>query len=421
MRVLVVGSGAREHAIMWRLQRGDTYCAAPGNAGTALLGENLPVSATDIEGLVVAAKRHKVDLVIVGPDRPLGMGLANKLRKAGIPVCGPSGEAAQLEADKVWAKELMFGAGIPTAPAVFFDDPDKARLYVQQRELPFVVKVRGYAEGKGVRLCYNREAALKAVEDFMEKKIHGESGRVILVEEMLEGREVSVFVFVNGTYYSSSVEACDYKPLFPGGPNTGGMGGYSPPEFWDSELERVVKEHLLEPTLRELARRGIEYRGVLYLGLMLTKQGPVVLEYNTRLGDPEAQLILPRLKGNFLEICQATAGGELERVPVRWDSELCTVGIVVASEGYPDSPVTGREIFVPRLGTPGIHFFYAGIERKGRKLCTTGGRVLTVVAEDSSLGRARVRAYWARAGGHSSRGVELEGQQYRNDIASHVW
>jgi len=415
MRVLVVGGGAREHAIAWKLAqspRVEQVFIAPGNAGTAQLGTNLPIPATDIERLAEQALLLRIDLTVVGPEEPLALGLVDRFRQLGLLAFGPTREASRIEASKAFAKEVMEKEGIPTARAEVFDQYEPARRYVEKAPLPLVVKADGLAGGKGAVVCRTREEALQALERMMVQKEFGPAGERVLVEECLEGREVSVFVFTDGERVSPLVSACDYKRLLDGdrGPNTGGMGAYSPPEFWDANLAQEVRRRILEPVLRGLARRGTPFQGVLYAGLMLTSVGPKVLEFNCRLGDPEAQVILPRLTSDLLEAVLGVVEGRLERVALEWGEEA-SVGVVVASRGYPGPYPKGLPIRGLDALDPDVLVFHAGTALQDGQVVTAGGRVLTVVALGETMARARQRVY------ANLPRLHFDGMHYRRDIA----
>ena len=399
MKVLVIGSGAREHAILWKLAQSPKVrqlFAAPGNAGTGSLATNLPIAAADLDALSWAAHEHGIDLTVVGPEAPLAAGIVDRFRKLGLWVFGPTRAAARIEASKVFAKELMERHGIPTARGRVFDSYDAARRYIQAQELPLVVKADGLAAGKGVTVAPTCQEAFQALDDCMVRRVFGSAGDRVIVEECLRGREVSVFAFTDGTTLSSLAAACDYKRAYDNdrGPNTGGMGSYSPPEFWTPQLAEEVRERILQPTLQALAAEGSPYTGVLYAGLMLTGDGPRVLEFNCRLGDPEAQVILPRLETDLIDIIQAVLQGNLASVDVRWEDNAC-VGVVVASEGYPGEHRKGLPISgLDGLGD-GSLVFHAGTASTGDSVITTGGRVLTVMGLGRDLAQARQRAYSA--------------------------
>jgi phosphoribosylamine--glycine ligase len=398
MRVLVVGSGAREHAITWKLHQSPRVrelLVAPGNAGTSTIAHNLPVSAENVDDLVGIARERKVDLVFVGPEGPLAAGLVDRLQDAGIPSYGPSKAAARIEASKAFSKSLMQQYGIPHAKGESFADIEAARAYLAGMSVPVVVKADGLAAGKGVIIARTRDEAMAALRDCMERKAFGTAGDTVVIEEYLAGPEVSAFAFTDGEYVSPLAAACDYKRALDGdeGLNTGGMGSYSPPTFWTSELAQRIRREVMEPTVKALARAGSPFRGVLYGGIMLTKDGPKVLEFNCRLGDPETQVILPLLKSDLVNIVMATLDGRLSRMPIAWDNSAC-VGVVMASGGYPGKysvgfPITGLESV-----SDDVVVFHAGTKKdmEGRTI-TNGGRVVTVTAKGTTLQEAREAAY----------------------------
>jgi phosphoribosylamine--glycine ligase len=418
MRLLVVGSGGREHALAWKLGQSpfvEAVFVAPGNAGTPL---TIPVAPTDIEGLVQAARRYHIDVTVVGPELPLALGIVDRFQKEGLAIFGPTRAAASLEASKAFAKGLMQRWGIPTAPARVFDDYGEAMEYVRSHPLPLVVKADGLAAGKGTTVCYTRQEAMEAVDRAMRQKAFGPAGERILVEEYLSGREVSVFAFTDGRSVSPLIAACDYKRLGEGdqGPNTGGMGSYSPPTFWTPSLEEHVRRRIIEPVIAAMAQEGRPYQGVLYAGLMVTPEGPFVLEFNCRLGDPEAQVLLPRLRTDLEEVVMAVLHGGIERVPLLWREEAC-VGVVAASRGYPGEYAKGFPISGLEEAAEEALVFHAGTrllttpEGKGQ-VVTDGGRVLTVAALGPTLSQARRQAYAALS--H----IRFEGMVYRRDIAA---
>jgi len=415
MNVLVVGSGAREHALCWKLRQSpllDALYAAPGNAGTAEIAENLPLRDSEIDALVAAALAHRIDLVVVGPEAPLAAGLADALRAAGIAVYGPSRAAAEIEASKVWAKELMARYGIPTARAAAFDDPVSARRYAAGLPTPPVVKADGLAAGKGVVVAETLQEALEAIDAAMVKRAFGEAGRRIVLEERLVGRELSAHAFCDGTRAVPMEAACDYKRVFDGdrGPNTGGMGAYSPPAFMTPQLADEIQQRIVAPTIAALAAEGRPFRGTLFSGLMLTDAGPKVVEFNCRFGDPETEVILPRLKGDLLPILHAAATSSLEGIEIVWDPRPC-VAVVLASGGYPGPYRTGLPIHGLSDLPPDVIVFHAGTRLEGGQVVTAGGRVLTVVALGETIAAARARAY------EGVRCLAFDEAQYRTDIA----
>lgn len=421
MRVLVVGGGAREHAILWKLAqspRRPRLFAAPGNAGTAALAENLTIAADDVDALAAAARDYAIDLTIVGPETPLVLGIADLFRTEGLRLFGPTAAAARIEGSKSFAKQLMRDAGVPTAPFAVFDDPAEARAYVRSRGAPIVVKADGLAAGKGVVVAQTQDEALVAVNAAMTDGAFGEAGRRVVIEDCLTGQEVSVFCFTDGAHATSLAAACDYKRVFDGdrGPNTGGMGGYSPPPWWDEALERRIRETCIEPVIRQLARQGAPYVGALYGGLMLTADGPAVIEFNARLGDPEAELILPRLETDLLDVVDAAFDGEIPALDLRWSAD-CAVGVVLASGGYPGPYETGFPIAGLREAAASALVFHAGTatrqssESEGA-VASAGGRVLTLVGCAPTMDGARAKAYAA------ANAADFPGKQFRSDVAA---
>ena len=416
MRVLIVGGGAREHALVWRALQSPlvehVFCA-PGNAGTGMIARNVPIAATDIVGLLAFARENGVDLTIVGPESPLIAGLADDFRAHGMVVFGPSGKAARLEGSKAWTKDLLHKYGIPCARSANFSSAKEAKEYVLSQPLPIVVKADGEALGKGVTIARTHEEAVAAIARLMEERVFGAAGDTVVIEECLSGPEVSVLAFTDGRTVVPMAPACDYKRAYDGdeGPNTGGMGSYSPTSYVDAALLERIRETILEPTVRALAAEGSPYQGVLYAGLMLTSEGPKVLEFNARFGDPEAQVILPRLKSDLVRIALAVAEERLAELKVEWD-ERAAVGVVLASGGYPGEITKGHAICGLDELDEGILPFHGGTTLVGGKVVTAGGRVLTIVAMGSSLAEARERVY------ANVRRVRFDGMQYRKDIAA---
>ena len=415
MKVLVVGSGAREHAILWKFAqspRKPELFAAPGNAGTAAIATNLPTAVTDLDALAAAAREHAIDLTIVGPELPLTVGIVDRFQQEGLRIFGPTQAAARIEGSKSFARGVMTGAGAPTPTFAVFDDADEARRYVLAHGAPVVVKADGLASGKGVVVAETVDEAVRAVR--MMHRAFGASGKRLVIEQCLVGQEISVFCFTDGEYVTPLVAACDYKRAFDGdeGPNTGGMGGYSPPPWWDAAMERQIRETCIEPVIREMARQGSPFTGILYGGLMLTDDGPVIIEFNARLGDPEAQLILPRLENDLLDVVEAALDGALPSLDLRWSDE-CTVGVVLAPGGYPGLHETGKRIEGLAEAERDALVFHAGTAPAGGGgSATSGGRTLALVGRGPTMADARARAYAA------ADAVTFEGKHHRTDIAS---
>jgi len=417
MKVLVVGSGGREHALVWKLAQSPLVSrlyAAPGNGGIAALAQCLPLRDTDAAGLASFAAGEGIELTMVGGEDPLAAGVVDAFAARGLRACGPSAAAARIEADKVFAKQVMAAAGVPTAAYRAFDEQAEARAYLEQCPLPTVVKAYGLAKGKGVYICPTREAAREALREIMTDRAHGAAGDRVVVEEFLTGQEATIMAFCQGEQAVLMVPSQDHKPAYDGdqGPNTGGMGCYSPVPAVTPELERLALDRVILPTLAELAARGCPYSGVLYAGLMLTPQGPKVLEFNARFGDPETQVILPRLEGDLAEILLAVTEQRLGSVPVRWrpDAAVC---VVMASGGYPGPYQKGKPItgLTQAAHLPEVIVFHANTRREGDRVLTDGGRVLGVTATAPSLGQAVSRCYQA------VKCIDWEGVHYRTDIA----
>jgi len=416
MKVLVVGKGGREHAIAWKVAQSplvkEVYIA-PGNAGTEKVGKNVPISATDVENLLKFAKEQKIDLTIVGPEDPLARGIVDAFQREGLKIFGPDSRGALLEASKVFAKNFMAKYGIPTARYGTFEEPERAKEFIKTLGERVVVKADGLAAGKGAFVCQSQEEALKVVDDLMVKGILGEAGKRVVVEEFLEGEEASYMVMVDGTDYVPLPTSQDHKRLLEGdrGPNTGGMGAYSPTPVIDKETERRIREEVIERTLKGLAEEGIHYRGFLYAGLMLTKEGPKVLEFNVRLGDPEAQPILTRIESDLVKHIMDILEGNIKDVDIKV-SPKWALGVVIASKGYPQKPETGKVIegLEEAEKLPGVVVFHAGTKREGNKILTAGGRVLTVVGLGNTLKEAKEKAY------EGVSKIHFEGMYYRKDI-----
>jgi phosphoribosylamine--glycine ligase len=402
MRVLVVGGGGREHALCWAIAASPLLAklwCAPGNPGIAEVAECVPIPATDIPALVAFARGNALDLVVAGPEAPLTLGLADALAAAGIACFGPSAAAARLEGSKAFTKEVADAAGVPTAAWARFDDPAAARAHIRAHGAPVVVKADGLAAGKGVVVAATVEEAEAAIADIMESRIHGAAGASVVIEECLVGEEVSFFALCDGATALPLGAAQDHKRVGEGdtGPNTGGMGAYSPPPAFTPALQAEVMGRIVTPTLAEMARRGTPFRGVLFVGLMLTGAGPKLIEFNVRFGDPECQALMLRLRSDILPALLAACGGDLARIDLRWDPQPGLV-VVMAAEGYPAAPRKGTEIrgLERAAQVPGAQVFHAGTAlREDGATVADGGRVLTVGATGATLREARDAAYAA--------------------------
>lgn len=417
MKVLLIGSGGREHAMAWKLSQSSKISElliAPGNAGTSQLGENIAIGVDDHDDLVKYAVQQNVDLAVVAPDQPIVDGLCDKLRASEVPTFGPSAVAARIEGSKIWSHNLMTKYGIPTAKSQAFNDSDEALDYGRSRpEGSLVVKADGLAAGKGVILPETYDELESAVCSMLDDLAFGDSSSHILLAERMEGPEVSVFAFVNGEHVSAEIATCDYKRIgdLDTGPNTGGMGAYAPPEFWNEQLAFEVRSEILEPTAKALEIEGSSFSGILYAGLMITKSGPKVIEFNCRLGDPETQILMPMLRSDLLDICIAVSDNRLDSFDVVW-SNRPTVFVVAVSDGYPGSYSTGYEIKgVENASNHGI-VFHAGTSALARgKLITSGGRVLGVSSSGNTIAEARDASYAGIAN------ISFRGIKYRRDIA----
>ena len=417
MKVLVIGSGGREHSITWKFAQSPKVAEliiAPGNAGTSEHGENVGVAANDIDGLLDLALSRSVDLTFVGPEQPLIDGLADRFRAAGLRVFGPSAAAARIEGSKIWSDDLMTRYGIPTADSVAFADSTSAIAYGRSRpEGSLVVKADGPAAGKGVLLPDTHDELDLAITGMIDEALFGDASAKILLAERMSGSEVSVFAFVQGEVVSAEVAACDYKRIGEGdtGPNTGGVGAYTPPEFWTPGLAGRVRREILEPVAKALVSENSSYSGILYAGLMITESGPRVIEFNCRFGDPETQVLMPKLETDLFDICMAVAEGRLAEQEVRWSNSAHTF-VVMTSDGYPGDYDTGVPITgVEKAGGHGL-VIHAGTARDATgSLVTSGGRVLGVAGSGDTVEDARDSAY---AGINQ---ISFEGARYRRDIA----
>jgi phosphoribosylamine--glycine ligase len=416
MNVLIVGSGAREHALAWKLRQSPVLTdlfAAPGNPGTAEVATNLALRDTDLDGIARACRDHHIHFVVGGNEDPLAAGLVDRLSVEGITAFGPTRAAAEIESSKVFSKGLMARHGIPTASYEVFSDAASARAYVEAQSAGLVVKADGLAKGKGAVVCDSKEQARSAIEAIMEQREFGASGARVVIEQRLSGREVSAHAITDGISIAHVPYSCDHKAAFDGdqGPNTGGMGAYSPPYWLDEGLEGAIRRDITQAAVRAMQAEGRPYRGVLYPNVMVTADGPVVLEFNCRFGDPEAQVLMPRLESDLLDALWAVANNRLGETELRWSDGAC-VGVVLASGGYPGPYETGLPIEGLSDLDPGVLAFHAGTAREGGALVTSGGRVLTIVATGPTLEDARERAY------ANVERVRFEGKHYRRDIGA---
>jgi len=421
VKVLVVGKGGREHALAWRLAQSPrcarVFCA-PGNAGTAQVGTNVDIDVNDFDKLIRFAKKEAVGLTVVGPEEPLTLGIVDAFQKAGLRIFGPTKLAAELEGSKVFAKELMRQFDIPTAEFRVFDHPEPARRYIETREYPLVVKADGLAAGKGAIVCSTTDEALSAVDLIMVREAFGRAGRRIVIEKRLEGQELSVMALVSGRAIVTLAATQDHKAAFDDdkGPNTGGMGAYCPAPLATPERMAEIESTILVPAVHAMKRNRRPFRGVLYAGIMVTNQGPRVLEFNVRFGDPETQPLLMRLKTDLLDLFDAVVDGTLEQFSedrLEWDPRFA-VCVVLASEGYPGAYMKGRTILgLDRAAElQNVTVFHSGTKLQGGKVLTDGGRVLGVTALGDTLSAARRRAYEA------VRCIDFPGVFYRRDIGS---
>jgi phosphoribosylamine---glycine ligase len=417
VKVLLVGGGGREHALAWRFRQDDpalALFAAPGNPGIAELATCLPIAASDFDALATFARREGIALTVVGPEAPLAAGIVNRFHAERLPIFGPTREAAQIETSKSFAKQLMLDAGVPTARALTFTDPERARGAAREIGAPVVIKASGLAAGKGVMVCETLDDADRAIDTILVERSFGVAGSELLVEEFMEGEELSIFAIADGERVQPMVPAQDHKRLFAGdrGPNTGGMGAYAPVSVLQPDGEAEIVDGILRPTLDALRARGAAFTGLLYAGLMLTRDGPKVVEFNCRFGDPETQAILPifQTRPSLLELMLMVGRGE--RLPDRIDAHEggYAVTTVIAAAGYPDAPRIGDPIAIPAV-PPDILVFHAGTRRLADgTLVTSGGRVLAATAVAPSFADAQ------RASRDFAARVSFEGKQFRNDI-----
>jgi phosphoribosylamine---glycine ligase len=417
MKILIVGSGGREHALAWKLKQSpyaERIFCAPGNAGTAEIGENVAISTSDLASIVRFAKENRVDLTVVGPDDPLAAGIVDLFAAEGLRIFGPTKTAARLESSKIFAKKLMYEQEIPTAQAGTFEHSDDALRFCDQLQFPIVIKADGLALGKGVIIASDPAAARSTIDEMMNQGRFGQAGRRVVIEEFLRGTECSLHALVDGVNYRLLQTARDHKRALDGnaGPNTGGMGAFSPANNWTAELEEQFHKKIMRPLLDGLYEKNITFRGLLYPGLMISAARARVLEFNCRFGDPETQAILPRMKSDLLPLLEATIDGKIDTSAIEWNSRPA-VTVVLASGGYPGKYQTGNVIsgLDDAAKIDAVHVFHAGTKRVNDKIVTAGGRVLAVTALGSTIEAARARAYEA-----VSR-IDFADCHYRRDIA----
>lgn len=420
MKVLVIGSGGREHALAWKIAQSplvDALYCAPGNGGIADVAECVPIGVEDLDALGDFAHDRGIDLTVVGPERPLIMGIVDHFRRRGLPIYGPTAAAARLEGSKAFTNELLARAGVASKRFGVFTEAEEARRYVREQGAPIVVKADGDAAGKGVIVAETEEEAIKGINRCMVQREFGAAGDRVVIEERLVGQECSIKVFTDGKYVVPMAPAQDYKRIYDGdeGPNTGGMGCYSPvpavtPEVLDHVLDRIIR-----PTIAQMAAEGAPYTGTLYAGIILTDDGPRLLEYNVRFGDPETQVVLPLLQSDLVEVLLATVEGRLDEVEVAWRDQ-CAVCVVCASSGYPGKYEKGKEITGLKAATvdENVIVFHAGTRRMGRRYLTDGGRVLAVTGLGATHLEARDHAYRA------VEAIDFDGMYFRTDIAARV-
>lgn len=416
MKVLIVGSGGREHAIAWKLSQSPkvekVYCA-PGNAGIAGHAECVPIGVNDFEKLTAFAKENKVDLTFVGPEEPLLNGIVNEFEEKGLVVFGPRKEAALIEGSKTFAKNLMQKYQIPTAAYASFTEYNEALAYIREQGAPIVIKADGLAAGKGVVVAMTLEEAESALKNMMLDESLGLAGAKVVIEEFLQGEELTLLSFVDGTTVKPMIPSQDHKPVFDQdkGPNTGGMGTYSPVPQMSADLIQQIMDEIVLPTVKAMESEGVPFKGILYTGLMITKNGPKVIEYNARFGDPETQVVLPLLKTDLMDIFIAGISGELEQLQIEW-KDGAAVCVIMASGGYPGPYEKGQGIFgLDSANSQGAVVFHAGTAFADGKIVTNGGRVLGVTAIGDSIKDAREKAYQA------VEHISFEGAHYRKDIA----
>jgi phosphoribosylamine---glycine ligase len=420
MQVLVIGGGGREHALVWKIKqspRVEKIFCAPGNAGTAEIAENISIAAVDIKGLLEFALQKEIGLTVVGPEQPLVKGIVDQFEEKGLRIFGPNERAAELEGSKSFSKYIMKKYALPTAEYKTFNSADIAKKYIKIKNCPLVVKADGLAAGKGVLLCQTTDESLAAVDLIMGKRSFGEAGDQIVVEEFLEGEEVSVLAFCDGQTIVLMDSAQDHKSAYDGdkGPNTGGMGAYSPAPIFTETMRQKVRDRIMLPMIRAMQQEGRPYKGILYAGLMLTKTGPQILEFNARFGDPETQPLLARMDSDIIPIFEACIDGTLDQCSLEWKNES-SVCVVMAAKGYPNSYDKGKPIsgFKEVNELPGVMVFHAGTTQHDGEVLTSGGRVLGVTATGENIATAISRAYEA------VEKIQWDGIHYRKDIGHRV-
>jgi len=416
MEVLVIGGGGREHALVWKIKQSPrvkkVYCA-PGNAGTGEIAENIPIAADDIPSLLEFALQKEIGLTVVGPEQPLVMGVVDQFEEKGLRIFGPNARAAELEGSKSFAKDIMAKYGLPTAEYKTFSSSDNAAEYIKFKDCPLVIKADGLAAGKGVLLCQTADEALAAVDSIMGKKSFGKAGNQIVVEEFLQGQEVSVLAFSDGQTVLLMDSAQDHKAAYDGdkGPNTGGMGAYSPAPVFTEIMRQKVHDQIMQPMIRAMQQEDRPFKGILYAGLMLTKTGSQVLEFNVRFGDPETQPLLVRMDSDIIPVFEACIDGTLDQCPLQWKNES-SVCVVMAAEGYPGPYEKGKPIsgLQNANSLPGVEVFHAGTKTQDGEVLTQGGRILGVTATGENIGTAIAKAYEAVDK------IKWQGIHYRKDI-----
>ncbi len=419
MKILIIGSGGREHTLCWKIvqsKKVDKIYAAPGNGGISDIAEIVNVKADDIKSLINFVKDNGIDLTVVGPEAPLVSGIVDEFEKNGLKIFGPTKNAALLESSKVFAKELMKKIGVPTADFKVFDNAEDALTYVKAKNtFPIVIKADGLCAGKGVIIANSQKEAEDTIKQIMEDKIFGEAGNRLIIEDCLFGEEASILVLTDGVNIIPLATSQDHKRIFDGdkGPNTGGMGAYSPTTLISEDFEKEIMEKIIVPVIASMVKEGSPYKGVLYAGIMVTEQGPSVLEFNVRFGDPETQAVLPRLKSDLVEAILASIDGTLDRVKLEWDRRSC-VSVVISSGGYPGNYQTGKEIkgLEKLKSEKDIVVFHAGTKKQDNKILTSGGRVLNVTASGDGIKEAREKVYKA------IEKIHFEGMHFRRDIGN---